>query len=209
MAERKRRSKTNTVSAVKRGPKDERGAVAEQILAAARLAFSLHGYAETSIRAVARAAGVDAALVSYYFTSKSGLLAATLEPPPGFFETVAQAASAPLVSRGAALVRAMLGMWDQPDKAAVLKSIILTAAHEPIAMARVREVFGAHVLGAVSAQLESAERQLRASLVASQMLGLAMTRYVWQIGALAQLPSERIVPLIAPNVQRYLAGKLS
>jgi AcrR family transcriptional regulator len=118
---------------VHRGPRDDRGVVAAQILHAARAAFAAHGYAATSLRSVARDAGVDPALVTYYFRSKSGLLDAALVPPPDWVEAVAAAAASPIRTRGAALVRVMVTGWEQPDTEAFLRSTILAAAHEPIA----------------------------------------------------------------------------
>jgi AcrR family transcriptional regulator len=52
-----------------------------RIVSCARKSFSTNGFAGTTNRAIAQAAGVDAALVSYYFPDKAALLAAALEPP--------------------------------------------------------------------------------------------------------------------------------
>ena len=64
------------------GPRDERGVLAARILTAAREAFAQTGWAGTTIRAVAREADVDPALVYHYFASKEGLLDAATAPPP-------------------------------------------------------------------------------------------------------------------------------
>jgi Tetracyclin repressor-like, C-terminal domain len=101
----------------------------------------------------------------------------------------------------------MLGLWEDPEMGEILHSIFLTAAHEPLAMERLREAFAASVLAVVSDSLEGPERYLRASL-ASQIIGVAMTRYVWQFGALAELPAEEVARYVAPTVQRYLSGRL-
>ena len=66
-----------------------------------------------------------------------------------------------------------------------------------------------HVLDAVSARLDDEERVLRASLAASQIVGLAIMRYVWQVGAVATISADQVVALIAPTVQRYLNGKIA
>ena len=84
----------------------------------------------------------------------------------------------------------MLGLWEDPATGEILHSIFLTAAHEPLAMERLREVFASSVLAVVSDSLEGPERNLRASLAASQIIGVAMTRYLWGIGALFELPAE-------------------
>ncbi|MEU3829958.1 TetR family transcriptional regulator [Streptomyces sp. NPDC029080] len=182
--------------------------IAERILAAARASFSAQGYATTTLRSVARAAEVDPSLVSYYFKSKKGLFEAALAPPDSFMEGVHKAAIAPPHERGTAIVTAMLGLWDDPAAAAVLQSIILTASHEASALERLRSLFSDQVLTAVAHSLSSTERDCRAGLVASQMVGLAMTRYVWRFGPMAELPSDRVVELIAPTIQRYLFDPL-
>ena len=181
--------------------------LSDRILAAARTSFASVGYAATSLRSVARDAEVDPALVSYYFASKDKLLDSALMPPPGFLDAIAAAAGGPLRTRGAALVGAMLAIWDDPTSAAVIRAIILTAAHEPVAMDRLRSLFGEQMLGAVADNLTGDERVLRASLVGSQIVGVAMTRYVWRVGALATMTSSDVARLVAPSVQRYLTGK--
>lgn len=203
----------------RRGPTEERGVTVERIVAAARDSFAEQGWAGTSLRGVARAAGVDARLVSYYFADKTALLQACLQPPAGFAERVAAAASAPLARRGIALLEAMLANWNDPASAVVLRSVILTAAHEPLALRALQAVFRHALIGAVagsldddtgggSGDLDGGERTLRAGLVASQIVGLFMTRYVWRIPPLSELPDAQIVRLVGPTVQRYLEGPL-
>lgn len=191
----------------RRGPKAARGEIAEQILTAARTSFADRGYAGTTLRDVAAAARVDRALVTYYFTSKTGLLVAAIEPPAGFIEDALRASSAPLRHRGHALTENMLTQWETPGPAEVLRSIILTAAHEPAAMQRLRGVFTGSLLAAVADHLDN-ERTLRAGLVASQLIGVAMARYVWHVGALAELDRDQVVRYVAPTIQRYLTGRL-
>ena len=179
-----------------------------RILAAARKSFAEHGWAGTTMRGVAREAGVDPALVPYYFSDKRGLLAASIEVPANFTEAVVAAQAAPVKRRGRAFVDTMLGLWEDPETGEILHSIFLTAAHEPLAMERLREAFAASVLAVVSESLDGPERYLRASLAASQIVGVAMTRYVWRVGALAELPPEEVARYVGPTVQRYLSGKL-
>ncbi|MEU9079775.1 TetR family transcriptional regulator [Kitasatospora sp. NPDC048538] len=191
-----------------RGPRGEPGEQADRILAAARRSFAERGFGGTSLRAVARAADVDPTLVNYYFSSRMGLLKAALEPPEAFGEGIAEAAKAPLGERGQAFVEAALCMWGDQANAEILSSIILAASHEPFAMERLREVFSDLALQAVSASLPDGAARLRADLVSTQLVGLAMTRYVWAIDRIADVPGERVVRLIGPVVQHYLTGTL-
>jgi AcrR family transcriptional regulator len=191
-----------------RGPKDSRGVVVERIVEVARGAFAEQGYDATSMRSVAIAAQVDPRLVGYYFGSKQALLEACLVPPPGFLERVAEVVTTDLDSRGEALVRSLLQNWEDPASASILRSIILIAAQHPLALERLRLIVAGSLVGAVATYLDDEERTLRGGLIATQMLGLAMTRYVWRIEPIASLPSADVIACIAPTVQRYLNGEL-
>lgn len=193
----------------RRGPSHERGVVMDRIVAVARGSFAEHGWAGTSLRAVARDAQVDPRLVSYYFRTKSALLEACVQPPPGYLERIAVVAGSPLAQRGPALVRVLLAAWNDPHMAGVLRSIILTAAHEPIARDRLAQIFRESMIGAVARSLDDDERELRAGLVAGQLVGLAMTRYVWRLPPMADLPDDAVVALIGPAIQNYLTGPLA
>lgn len=96
--------------------------------------------------------------------------------------------------RGHACVRAAPSLWEDPVPAEVLRFIILTAAQEPVAV--------------VSRSLPDAERNLRASLVSTQIVGMVMNRYIWQVGTIADLPAPAVADLIAPTIQHYLTGPL-
>jgi AcrR family transcriptional regulator len=191
-----------------RGPRGERGEQAEKIIAAARRSFATCGYASTSLRSVAQDAGVDPGLVHYYFRTKTGLLEAVMQPPEAFGAAVAAAAEQPLHERGRAFVQANLRLWEDAASAEILRSIILTAAQEPAALQRLRQLFSELVLAVVSHSLPDAERSLRASLIATQIVGLVMNRYIWQVGDIAALPADAVTDLLAPTVQRYLVDPL-
>jgi AcrR family transcriptional regulator len=196
-------------NAAKPGPRDDRGVISDRILTIARRSFAEQGYAGTSLRQVARDADVDPALVTYYYKTKAGLLDAALVPPDAWTRSIATAANAPLKQRGAALVHNLLEAWDDPAIAEFLRGTILTAAHEQIALQRLAANFAVHILNAVSSKLDGHERMMRASLISTQMVGLAIVRYVWRVGAIATVANDDVVALIAPTVQRYLNGRLS
>jgi AcrR family transcriptional regulator len=192
-----------------RGPREDRGVIAERILKIARASFAEQGYAATTLRSVARDADVDPALISYYFHNKSGLLDAALVPPHAWTDRLAAAAATPIADRGAHLVRCLIVSWeDDPVAAEFHRAAILTAAHEPIALQRLAANFATHILNAVSARIDDDERLLRASLASTQMVGLAITRYIWQAGPIATLPRDDVIRTIAPTIQRYLNGPL-
>lgn len=119
------------------------------------------------------------------------------------------AAATPIADRGAHLVGCLVVSWeDDPVAAAFHRAAILNAAHEPIALQRLAANFAIHILNAVSARLDDDERLLRASLASTQMVGLAITRYIWQAGAIPTLPRDDVIRTFAPTIQRYLNGPL-
>jgi AcrR family transcriptional regulator len=191
-----------------RGPREERGVTLARITEAARDSFAQNGWGGTTMRGVARAAGVDPALVHYYFSSKEELLDASTTPPVEWIVAVQEAQRGPVGSRGEAIVRALISSWSQPAIREALSSILQTAAQEPRTREKIRVLITTAILPAIADRLDDQERALRAALVASQVLGLLMMRYVWQIEPLTSLPEDDVVALVAPTLQRYLSGRL-
>jgi AcrR family transcriptional regulator len=190
------------------GPRDEKGVLAARILAAARGAFADTGYAGTTIRAVARAADVDPALVYHYFGSKEALLDAATTPPQRWLENVAATWATPVPELGAALLRLMLGAWADDEIGPVLRSVLQTAAHERSTREKLRRVVEAQLMGVSGLGIDERDRQVRSGLVSSQIMGLAMMRYVWKIEPLASMSDDELVSAIAPNLQHYIEGDL-
>jgi AcrR family transcriptional regulator len=191
-----------------RGAREEPGEAVARITAAARASFAENGWAGTTMRAVARSAEVDPALVHYYFASKEELLDASTVPPAAWLASIRETAETPLRGRGKAMVRSLIQNWEKPEIREVLASIVLTAAHEPRTREKLRVFVMTSLLPAVAGQRDDEEGLLRASLVASQMLGVVMARWIWQIEPLASLPDDELVALVGPVVQRYLSRPL-
>lgn len=192
-----------------RGPREDRGVLLGQIVGVARASFAEHGWAGTTMRAVARDAGVDPALVHYYFGSKEELLDASTTLPPEWIESVRSAVATPVRRRGEAIVRNVLRVWKDPELSEVWRSLVLTAAHEPRTREKLVALVSTSLVPAVEGDLRGDdERRLRASLVAAQMMGVIMMRYIWRVEPLASLPDDEVVALEAPMVQRHLTGKL-
>ncbi|MEZ0357247.1 TetR family transcriptional regulator [Mycobacterium sp. SA01] len=190
------------------GPRDEKGVLAGRIVDAARAEFAQHGSAGTTIRAVARAADVDPALVYHYFGSKEGLLDAATNPPQRWLESVARTWTTPVPQLGTALLRLMLGAWADDEIGPVLRAVLQTAAHEPSTREKLRRVVEGQLMGVSQLGADEADRRKRSGLISSQIMGLAMMRYVWQIEPLASMSDDEIVAAVAPNLQRYVDADL-
>lgn len=190
------------------GPRDERGVLSARILRAAQEAFADAGYAGTTMRAVARAADVDAALVYHYFGSKEALLDAATAPPQRWLDSVATTWTMPVPQLGEALVRLMLSAWSDAEIGPVLRAILKTAAHEAATREKLRLVVERSLMGVSQLGTDERDRMVRSGLISSQIMGLAMMRYVWGIEPVASMDEDELVAAVAPNLQRYIEEDL-
>lgn len=177
------------------------------ILAAARQRFATLGYAGTSLRAVASDAGVDKALVAHYFGSKDDLFLAAMEIPVDPRALAAAVAEGDLDEVGERLLRLFVSVWDDPATRLPLLGILRGIA-EPDGQRLVRDVFLRLVLEPLGTALGIDSPERRMAHVASQMVGLAVVRYLVEVEPLASLPSEQVVATYAPVVQGFLTGPL-
>ncbi len=191
------------------GPRDERGVLAARIVAAARDEFAAHGWAGTTIRAVARAADVDPALVYHYFGSKEGLLDAATNPPQQWLENVAKVWTTPIEQLGAALITLLLASWADDEIGPTLRAILQTAAHEPSTHEKLRRVVEGSLMGVSELGTDERDRLVRSGLISSQMMGFALMRYVWKIEPIASMADEEAIAAITPNLQHYVNGDLT
>src|SRR5277367_1958520 len=195
--------------AITPGPRDERGVLAARIVAAARDEFAEHGWAGTTIRAVARGADVDPALVYHYFGSKEGLLDAATNPPQSWVENVAKVWATPIEDLGAALIKLLLASWADDEIGPTLRAILQTAAHEPSTREKLRRVVEGSLMGVSELGGDERDRLIRSGLISSQMMGFALMRYVWKIEPVASMTDDEAIAAIAPNLQRYVNGDLT
>jgi AcrR family transcriptional regulator len=182
----------------------------EAIVQAAREAFAERGYDRASIRTIATSAGVDPALVHHYFGTKEQLFLVTVEAPidPGsVFSTVLAGDDEDLPER---LVRQFLTVWDHPVTGAAAVALIRSGLQHDWSARMLREFLTSQILRRVLRHLrvDPAEAPLRGALVASQMMGLAMARYVVKLPPLAEADPETVVAALAPNIRRYLLEPL-
>ncbi|WP_207768446.1 TetR family transcriptional regulator [Mycobacterium ahvazicum] len=191
------------------GPRDERGVLAARITAAARDEFAQHGWAGTTIRAVARGADVDPALVYHYFGSKEGLLDAATNPPQKFLENVAKVWTTPVDQLGVALITLLLGAWADDEVAPTLRAILQTAAHEPATHEKLRRIVEGSLMGVSNLGVDERDRMIRSGLVSTQMMGFALMRYIWRIEPIASMTEGEAIAAIAPNLQHYVSGDLT
>lgn len=178
------------------------------IVEAARTEFAAQGYDATSLRGIARAAGVDPALMHHYFGGKPQVFAEVMSIPVDIASLVGGVVSAPRERVGEVLVRTFLRVWDEPDGRLRFQALMRSSvSHEEAArMLReflVREIFG-KVTSAFAGQDPPAGVELRAALAAAQMVGMAMLRYVLEFPAVVEATPEELVAQLGPVLQGYL-----
>lgn len=186
------------------GSADTRG----EILAAARQVFGEHGFEIASVRNVAARAEVDPALVHHYFGTKRALFLAAMEPPIDFNALVDQVMSGPRREIGERLVRQSLQLWEDPATRSLLMGILRSATTDAVAAEMLRGLLSEGPLLALTRASGRPDAALRATLAASQVVGMAMARYVIAVEPLASASASEVVHAIGPTVQRYLVGRL-
>jgi AcrR family transcriptional regulator len=185
------------------GRRPGRSGTREAILAAARSSFAARGYDATTIRGVAGDAGVDPALVSHYFGAKDGLFAAAMELPRPPAEALGEALAGEDAELGRRIVGTFLSVWDSAH-GSPLMALLRSATGSEGAASMLREFAEREVVGRIAQRVGGRQARLRASLVASHMLGLGLARYVLGIEPAASAAPATLVNAIGPRIQTYL-----
>ena len=188
----------------------------EAILAAARTRFGDYGYDGATIRGIAADAGVDAALVHHFFGTKERLFAEAMQLPVVPSELVAAALAAaarePGQSLGEIMLRTVLGAWDVAETRATFLGLLRSAMTSEQAAGMLREFATETILGRLAAAAApgppGTDGQFRDALVASQVLGLALARYVLEIEPIAHAQADDLAAAIGPTLERYLTGEI-
>lgn len=203
----------------------------ETILEAARRRFADHGYDGATIRSIAADAGVDPALVHHFYGSKEQLFAAAMRLPvaPTEILAVLKAGSRDAgVSTGEQLIRTALKAWEDPAVRATLLGLLRSALTSEQAARMLREFISEAILGPVARAVSAgeaggpagtagaaggaggdiADAEYRAGMVATQMLGLAVARFVLALGPVASASPDDLAATIGPTLQRYLTGEI-
>ena len=180
----------------------------EAIAAAARRQFGELGYRRASLRSIADEAGVDPRLVLHFFGSKQERFAAVVElpfDPATAFDLLLAPGEQGLGRRLAAF---LLDVLDSPEGQRTITGLIRAAASEDEAAAMIRELVGHRLLLPLASRLGRDRPELRASLVGSQVVGLAMARHVVGLPALTTASRDELVAALTPVLDHYLTGNL-
>jgi AcrR family transcriptional regulator len=170
------------------------------ILEAAKAAFGQKGYERATVREIARLAQVDPALVMRYFGSKDDLFALVAD----FDLALPELDGVRRSQIGVTLADHYLRVWESGTKG--LPILLRSAASNEMAASHMREIFRRQVLPAVSRVSGKTDAAQRAALVASQLLGMALCRFILKLPPLVSMPRRRLVEEIGASLQRYITG---
>lgn len=176
-----------------------------QILDVARRRFLEGGYQAVTMRSVATEAGVDLALVSYYFGSKKGLLGAALAlavNPADILGRAAQGGDAATFPQRA--LQSLLRLWEDPESGAPLRALIAGSAHDAVVANLVKEMIEVELIDLIAARIGGANARKRAAVFCAQMAGVIVTRYILRLEPVASMSSDELIRLYSPPLRLAL-----
>jgi AcrR family transcriptional regulator len=182
------------------GGPDTRG----EIVSAARESFADKGFAATSLRAVARQAGVDAALVHHYFDSKDELFIEAMALPLDPRQVAAAILDGPRAELGRRIVTIFLGVWESDEGRQRMTAMLRSVVTSDEVARLMREGITKMILEPVSQFLDGADAKLRVGLIAGHVIGVALTRYVIELEPIADADLTTLIERIAPAIQQYV-----
>ena len=187
-----------------RGPRGPEAHTRDDIVAAALDLFSTQGYEKTSLRAIARAAGVDAALPRHYFASKSELFLASVGPLDVIDENVARILDGPVDAIGFRILFTFARLWDDPEMGRRLLTVVRNAMTVPEVADVARNLLFDRLFLRFARSVGDDDVEGRAGAAMTLALGLATSRYVLRVEPIASIPSEAFVARFAPAMQLLL-----
>ncbi|GAA3556744.1 TetR family transcriptional regulator [Kribbella ginsengisoli] len=198
----KRRAPSPRAPGRRPGGPDTRG----EILRAARESFAGKGFTSTSLRAVAREAGVDAALVHHYFDSKDALFVESMALPIDPRQVAAHVLDGPREELGRRIITVFLGVWESAEGQQRMKAVLRSVVSSDDVARMMREGVTELIMQPVGQALGVPDAPLRVSLVATQLIGLALTRYLIGLEPLASTEMPELIDRMAPVLQHYLTA---
>ncbi|SEM03639.1 TetR/AcrR family transcriptional regulator [Rhodococcus maanshanensis] len=193
----------------KPGPRGRRSGAPDTrrgILEVARRRFLAEGYVKVTMRSLAADAGVNAALISYFFGSKRGLFAAAMALSANPADLLAEALPGPPARLAARVLTALVSTWDDPQRGGTIRVLLTAAAHDEDLARLIREMIDRELVTVLAEHLGGTGARARAGLFAAQALGVIHARYVLRLEPTASMPADELVRGLAPGFTATLFG---
>jgi AcrR family transcriptional regulator len=191
-----------------RGRRPGQSGTKDDILRSAREAFARDGYQGASLRGIARAAEVDVALISHFFGSKAGLFGAVVEWPFDPDAAVAAMLAGGRREVGVRIATVFIGHWSDASTRSPILALMQASITDATAAALLGEFLTTKMLMPLLSELRADHRELRAGLIAAQLQGLGLSRYVTGQLAEATVPDAAVIAAVGPTLQRYATSRL-
>lgn len=190
-----------------RGRRPGRVDTRSEILASALTMFSEVGYEKVSLRAIARGADVDPALIHHYFESKAELFAEAVInlPVADPSALVARILDGPTAQIGERAVATVLDAWEIPNARERFIAMMRAAVSEPGAQRPLSEYLAKEVFTKVAEGLGHSDAKQRGQLAVTVVLGFALGREVLQLPALTKMSKAQLANTLGRSMQTYLA----
>ena len=180
-----------------------------EVLEVARRRFLAEGYQAVTLRSIAAEAGVDVALVSYFFGSKKGLFGAALALPANPPEVLLQALPGDPATLPERVLTALLHVWDDPEQGAPLRVMVLAAVQDPELSRLLREVLEREMIDRIAEHIGGADARFRAGAFATQLAGVVFARYLLRLDPVASMTGDELTRHLAPGLRAALVGPRS
>lgn len=188
-----------------RGRRPGRTDTRAAIQTAALTLFSELGYEKVSLRAIARAADVDPALIHHYFENKADLFArSVLDLPLDAEQIVRSILDGPVETIGDRTILAFLDAWERPGATDRFTAMMRAAVTDPSARRPLSEFMTKEILVKVVESIGHGNARLRAQLGVSLVLGLALSRDILELPALVKARKPVLVKAYGRAMQAHL-----
>nr|WP_042185925.1 TetR family transcriptional regulator [Kibdelosporangium sp. MJ126-NF4]CEL16974.1 Transcriptional regulator, TetR family [Kibdelosporangium sp. MJ126-NF4]CTQ91797.1 Transcriptional regulator, TetR family [Kibdelosporangium sp. MJ126-NF4] len=178
------------------------------LVEAARAVFIEQGYEGATVRAIAKRAGVDPAMVNHWFGGKEGLFGqAVLQLPVDPIVFANEISDGDVNTLGERIVHRFLTIWDSTG-GGQFSALVRSIASQEMAVQGMRDIFLKQIFMRVAAKTGADNAMFRATLVASQLIGMGMVRYVTKFEPLATNDIDTMVAAVGPTIQRYFTGDI-
>ncbi|MFI8243362.1 TetR family transcriptional regulator [Streptomyces sp. NPDC085866] len=177
-----------------------------QILDVARRRFLEGGYQDVTLRSIAAEAGVDLALVSYYFGSKKGLLSAALALTVNPSDILGRAAEGDPATFPQRALHALLSLWEDTETGAPLRALVAGAAHDAAFADLVREMTEKELIDKIASRTGGRDARKRAAAFCAQIAGLIVTRYILRLEPIASMAPDEITRIYSPPLRLALGA---
>lgn len=188
-----------------RGPRSGRGEMREQLLIAARELFSAQEFPSVTVRAIAKRAGCDPGLVSYYFASKAGIFRAAMSLPQNPVEVISAAFGDGRRGTGERVLLAVMNLWEHAAAGSYFSVFASTLLSSPAALQMFRSWIDSNLAAPLVERIGGKDARIRFDLAFSQVLGVIATRYVYGMRPLADIPKEQLAHRYGSHIDAVLA----